>query len=43
MSERHQNQQPIANWVTAGAGSGQQAVDLAFGQVLTLPVIGIFA
>ena len=43
MPERYKNQQPIADRVAAVAGSGQQAVDLAFGQVLALPVIGILA
>src|SRR6476620_4860282 len=43
MSVGHQDQQPIADRIAAVAGSGQQAVDLAFGQVFALPVIGIFA
>src|SRR6476659_4166656 len=43
MPEGHEDQQPIADRVATVAGNSQQAVDLAFGQVLALPVIGIFA
>ena len=36
MPEGHQDQQPVANRVAAVAGSGEQALDLAFRQVLAL-------
>ena len=36
MPEGHQDQEPVANRVAAVAGSGEQALDLAFRQVLAL-------
>jgi hypothetical protein len=41
MPEGHKDEQPIADRVAAVAGGGQQAVDLALGQVLALSVIGV--
>jgi len=41
MPEGHEDQQPVAGWVAAVAGGGDQALDLALGQVLALPIIGV--
>src|SRR6476619_8269633 len=41
MPEGQKDQQPVADRVTAVAGSGQQAIDLGFRQILALPVFGI--
>jgi hypothetical protein len=39
--ECHEDQEPIADRVAAVAGGGDQAVDLALGQVLALPVVSV--
>jgi hypothetical protein len=41
MPEGHEDQQSIAHRVAAVSGGGEQAIDLALGQVLALPVIGV--
>jgi hypothetical protein len=41
MTERHQDQQPVADRIAAVTGGGHQLVDFGFRQVLALPVIGV--